>query len=64
MIYAQNTWYVQTTGQWHGVVVAATAEDAIAHVWELLDSRVGGRAGSQIRGVEQKDTVFLSVEAS
>ena len=58
-VYSQRTWYVQTTGQWHGTVVAATAEDAIESVWELLDARVGGRGDTRIRSVDEKPLIFI-----
>ena len=59
-VYAQHTWYIQMHGsQWHGTVAAATAEEAIDYVWELLDGRVGGRGDAQVRSVERKDLVFL-----
>lgn len=59
MIYAQNTWYITTTGTWHATIVASTAEQAIQYAWEAIDARVGGRSDIQIRTVEKKSQVLV-----
>ena len=60
MVYAENTWYVTLhASPWNGTVVAATAEEAIERVWELLDARPAGRAQATIRTVEYRGQVFV-----
>ena len=62
MIYAQNTWYITTTGvarhhrrQHRG--------QAIQYAWEAIDARVGA-AAFQIRTVEKKSQVLVREGAS
>ena len=59
MIYAQNTWYITTTGTWHATIVASTAEQAIQYAWGGHRRTRRGRSDIQIRTVEKKSQVLV-----